>query len=281
MEEVPWGVKMRVTVGAFTSMTDLLTDVYVTYMFWSDEKKYGYFKASLASLVASIGLQMLFVFAQNKKLGMKRVVREWIPILLGYKPAVDAYRVATGVKQEVGVAVDPMLEMTFMKCFEMFAEAIPGVIIQLMAIATSDKEVGTSAWLSVAVSAITTGFASATMSYDFDTDPGKREHTPDFYGYIPAKTSKEERDMIIGEKFEWEGKKGEVGRVVVVEREEIEGLREEREALEDEEVQVRGNAFDGTLGGKAEHGEGGCGGQEEEGGGQEAVGGRHEEDGGW
>ncbi|GMI41988.1 hypothetical protein TrCOL_g13772 [Triparma columacea] len=49
MEEVPWGVKMRVTVGAFTSMTDLLTDVYVTYMFRSD-KKYGYFKASLASL---------------------------------------------------------------------------------------------------------------------------------------------------------------------------------------------------------------------------------------
>ena len=30
------------------------------------------------------------------------MVREWIPILLGYKPAVDAYRVATGAKQEVG-----------------------------------------------------------------------------------------------------------------------------------------------------------------------------------
>jgi hypothetical protein len=58
-----------------------------------------------------------------------------------------------------------------------------------MAIATSDKAVGTSAWLSVAVSAITTGFASATLSYDWDTDPVKREHTPEFYGYIPAKAS--------------------------------------------------------------------------------------------
>jgi hypothetical protein len=72
----------------------------------------------------------------------------------------------------------------------MFAEAIPGVIIQLMAIATSDKAVGTSAWLSVAVSAITTGFASATISYDWDTDPGWREKAPDFYGYIPAKARK-------------------------------------------------------------------------------------------
>jgi hypothetical protein len=40
------------------------------------------------------------------------------------------------------------------------------------------------------VSAITTGFASATISYDWDTDPIKREEVSDFYGYIPAKASK-------------------------------------------------------------------------------------------
>jgi hypothetical protein len=183
------GLKARVTFGALTSMTDLVTDVYVTNMFWKG-KKYGYFKASLASLTVSIGIQMFTVWVQNRKLGMKKVVWELIPILLGYKPAVDAYRVATGAKQEVGAALDPMLEMTCMKMAEMFAEAIPGVIIQLMAIAASDKEVGTSAWLSVAVSAITTGFASATISYDYDTEPGKRKQAPDFYGYIPAKASK-------------------------------------------------------------------------------------------
>jgi hypothetical protein len=184
-----FGLKARVMTGAVLSMTDLVTDVYVTYMFRRGQK-YGYFKASLASLAVSIGIQMLVVWGQNRKLGMKRVVREWIPILLGYKPAVDAYRVATGAKQEVGAVYDPMNELTCMKCSEMFAEAIPGVITQLMAIATSDKDVGTSAWLSVAVSAITTGFASATISYDWDTDPFNRENAPDFYGYTPAKASK-------------------------------------------------------------------------------------------
>jgi hypothetical protein len=83
-----------------------------------------------------------------------------------------------------------MTEMTIMKVIEMFAEAIPGVIIQVMSIATSDKDVQTTAWLSVAVSAITTGFASATISYDWDTDPTLREQMPDFYGYIPAEASK-------------------------------------------------------------------------------------------
>jgi hypothetical protein len=133
---------------------------------------------------------MLAVWGQNKKLGWKKVLREVFPILLGYKPAVDAYRVASGAKQEVGLAVDPMLEMTCMKLSEMFAEAIPGVIIQLMAIATSDVDVPTAAWISLAVSALTTGFASASISYDYDTDPTKREKVPDFYGYIPAKASK-------------------------------------------------------------------------------------------
>ena len=135
---------------------------------------------------------MLAVWAINRKLGMWRVLKEWFPILLGYKPAVDAYRVAIGAKPEAGQATDPLTEMTAMKCTEMFAEAIPGVIIQLMAIANTaeGEDISRAAWLSLAVSALTTGFSSATISYDFDTDPVKRKMSPGFYGYIPAKASK-------------------------------------------------------------------------------------------
>ena len=43
---------------------------------------------------------------------------------------------------------------------------------------------------------------------------------------------REEEDRIIEEKFEREGKREEVGRAIVVEREEVEGLTEEREVLE-------------------------------------------------
>jgi hypothetical protein len=72
----------------------------------------------------------------------------------------------------------------------MFAEAIPGVIIQLMAISTIEVNASVAAWLSIAVSALTTGFASATISYDYDTDPVRREQVPDFYGYVPANPTK-------------------------------------------------------------------------------------------
>ena len=38
---------------------------------------------------------------------------------------------------------------------------------------------------SIIISACTTGLASATISYDFDTDPSKRKNNPEFYGYSP------------------------------------------------------------------------------------------------
>ena len=46
------------------------------------------------------------------------------------------------------------------------------------------------------------------------------------------KKLREEEDMIIGEKFEWEGKRGKVRSVIVLVREEVEGLSDEREVLE-------------------------------------------------
>lgn len=80
--------------------------------------------------------------------------------------------------------------MTYMKGIELFAESIPAVIIQIMAIVTDEKGAETSAWVSLAVSALSTGFIGATISYDWDTDPEKRRKTPGFYGYVPNKARK-------------------------------------------------------------------------------------------
>ena len=65
MGEVRWGVKARVAIGAFTSMLDLATDIYVTNMYWKDETQHGYFQASLTSLSVSMGVQLLFVICDS------------------------------------------------------------------------------------------------------------------------------------------------------------------------------------------------------------------------
>lgn len=45
------------------------------------------------------------------------------------------------------------------------------------------------ALLSILVSAATIGFASAMISYDFDTSPSARHTAPMFYGYAPDKAA--------------------------------------------------------------------------------------------
>ena len=92
------------------STIDLITDIYITYTFWKDEKDIFY-KSSLAMLGTSMLLTLLLVFLQNQKLGMKRILREMIPVVIGLKPAVDAYRVASRTNQEEGQLFNPLGEM--------------------------------------------------------------------------------------------------------------------------------------------------------------------------
>jgi hypothetical protein len=48
-----------------------------------------------------------------------------------------------------------------------------------------DGDSSSGALVSIAISALTTGFAVAVLNYDFDTDPARRSKDPGFYGYIP------------------------------------------------------------------------------------------------
>lgn len=70
------------------------------------------------------------------------------------------------------------------KAIELFAESIPGCVIQIVGYMT-DTNPGTMSLVSIFVSALTAGFTGAQISYDMDTDPSKRATKPNFYGYVP------------------------------------------------------------------------------------------------
>ena len=77
-----------------------------------------------------------------------------------------------GAEQEKGTELNPMTEMTYNKGIELNAESIPGIIIQTSAILStmdSGDVVSMTAYVSLASSLLTTGFISATISYDWDT----------------------------------------------------------------------------------------------------------------
>ena len=81
-------------------------------------------------------------------------------------------------------AFDAKAELVFAKGIEMVCESIPGCLLQIY-VMLKVRDTSKRAVTSVVVSALTTGFSSATIAYDADTDPAGRKQTPDFYGYIP------------------------------------------------------------------------------------------------
>ena len=164
--EVSWGLKTRVVMGAGLSILDMATDIFVImgYMGKDDTKGYGW--SLLWMIVASIVFQVVLVYFQHRKAPLK-LLREVLIVLTGLKPGVDAFNVVSGKEEDVHSVVDAKIELVVCKAIEMVCESIPGTILQLYAILKSGER-SRRAIVSIAVSALTTGFGSATMSFDFD-----------------------------------------------------------------------------------------------------------------
>ena len=112
--EVGWGVKTRVAVGASTSIVDLGTDIFVCYMFWKDQR-HSFFQVTLLSIVFSMFMQLIVITVQHWKRGVKTIIFEALPVLTGLKPALDAYRIAKGVKYKAGTVISTRMELIFMR----------------------------------------------------------------------------------------------------------------------------------------------------------------------
>ena len=70
-------------------------------------------------------------------------------------------------------------------------ESIPGCILQVLAVLrvlAAGQQPTTAAMISILISALTTGYTSAVMTFDHDVDPVRRVDTPDFYGMVPDET---------------------------------------------------------------------------------------------
>lgn len=96
MSVVNFAVRMRLYVGGFLSISDMVSDVLVVRQYLESASTRGYAYASLSMLAASIVLQLGVVIVQYSKAARAKFWREMALVLTGLKPAVDAWRVGTG-----------------------------------------------------------------------------------------------------------------------------------------------------------------------------------------
>ncbi|GMI25029.1 hypothetical protein TeGR_g7457, partial [Tetraparma gracilis] len=140
---------------------------------------------NIVCVALSLFFQLWITWFVNRKRSWRRIAREVLYLVLFIKPGIDAARVAGGGENDDGLAaMDPLQELALSKAIEMVFESIPAAIIQTRALITS-KERTTLALVSIIISCCTTGFAAATMWYDYDTSPEKRRRNPKLAGATP------------------------------------------------------------------------------------------------
>ena len=102
----------------------MITDVSVIISYLNSGKtKQAY--SLIAMMGLSISLQLLNAYVQNRKKSKWAIFRELLIVLWGLKPAVDAYRVATGYEDELNT-FNPLTDMVMGKSTELACESIPG-----------------------------------------------------------------------------------------------------------------------------------------------------------
>jgi len=135
-------------------------------------------------VVANVIIQLFFQSAYYKKKSSAIKLKEALITLFFLRPAVDAFRLATN-QVDKDSQLNPITTMATNKCVELATEAIPSCVLQIYVWLTNPEQAGTYALVSIAISVICTGFASAMLAYDMDVDVAHRKEQPKFYGYIP------------------------------------------------------------------------------------------------
>jgi len=163
--EVSWGLKMRVTMGAGLSMLDMTTDIFVIVGYIGEDETKGYGYSLLWMVVAGMVLLLLSVVGQNWK-KPQVMAKEMLIVMTGLKPAVDCGRVCAGREMEEHHTFDVKTELVITKAAEMVCESIPGCVLQLYVLFKNKDLLSKSTVGSVIVSAMTTGFSSASISFE-------------------------------------------------------------------------------------------------------------------
>jgi len=162
--EVSWGLKMRVTMGAGLSILDMATDIFVIVGYMGNEETRGYGWSLLGMVVGSMVMQLLVVFFQNSKKPWV-MAKQMLIVLTGLKPGYDCWKVVSGQEMDEQHSVDAKAELVVTKMIEMVCESIPGSLLQLYVL-LKVRNVSRATVGSVIVSAVTTGFSSASISFE-------------------------------------------------------------------------------------------------------------------
>ena len=105
-----YGTAYRVGVGAFLSMLDAVTDIYVITNYYQTPSLVSQANILVAMITTNSVVQLMFIEAQYMGRERRTILYEALITLFFLRPAVDAYRVSTNF-QDDEASYDPLSEM--------------------------------------------------------------------------------------------------------------------------------------------------------------------------
>jgi hypothetical protein len=181
LERSPYGLRLRLGIGAFLSICEVIIDLKVISSFFID----GLWARAYAQigLIAGALLFGLVLCISRRGAGLRVVAFEIVLTLIFLKPPLDAYRVAQGLKQHVGAALDPMTELVLGKMVSMVVKSIPSAVL-VAAVLVSGLWTK-SALASLLMSCIAAAYTTTSIAFDLDLSSERRRSKPEFFGYVP------------------------------------------------------------------------------------------------
>jgi hypothetical protein len=164
MAIVAWGVKARAFFGATVSLADMMSDALMVRKF-TLLGDHANARALLAMMATTMAFQLIITLVNTKALGLRRFLFEAAFVVTGCKSGLDAYKVASGAKQEPGAIFDPLTEMVHTRGQELVFEALPGSALQAVAFLSGSRT--NTAAVSLLISICSAAFTSAMIFYEY------------------------------------------------------------------------------------------------------------------
>ncbi len=183
---VSQGVKLRVLICALLSYLDVLSDAVVIRQYFAAGEVTAA-QASLGFLGANMVLQIAVCISQNFR-NPEAMALEIVYSLIFLKPILEVLRIVRGEQQKPYHTVSLIVENTYAKAAEVFAEAGPAAFLQVYLLLLVAHPTYFQ-YLSIVISIATAAFTIASIDFNLDTDPKLRLVEPRFYGFVPDRSS--------------------------------------------------------------------------------------------
>ena len=143
---------------AALSCLDAASDIYMINLYLSTGQD-EYAIATITYFCICIALQLVIVHSQHKKESWLQYTLELFACVTCVKPGLDVYRVASGATSDK-ILFPYIHEMNMLRACKLFADALRGTIIQLLAV-IKGKEQGVLPILSLSSCITSAAFISA------------------------------------------------------------------------------------------------------------------------